>query len=900
MGHVKRPPKRRGCAKAWETKQRGWPKQTLGQAYARLGTRPTRSGSKLVVKLRFQFVWSCHSSSFIDVDSTQTVMCLTNGKHADPRVALQDIPEDVTISLRVCALPGGAKALPETDCVGSSMCRVAIDHPITGVCHIFSVCNDELSANSFQDVFPQFHFHTLLNFIDGIGSSLDSHVAIGLLPPTCQILWSNCAFPSNCCVQFASELQEGKTFHVIGPVESHTRSICVKHGAVVADVIFQCIPNMLGTFKCIASQNGIALSLCTPTDSLDHTIPIRIRPAMLPGAGKSKQDLKTKLRTALIAHGVPDSGADARVQSVLQGVPNEKLRMHESEDDEQFWSSLKSLASENRIRLVTPIELRDYQKQKRFSSKAESSTKPAKQDRTPFRIPPVHELNICPKHFVVNDCAVELIPATRFGPDAKGVAIMTVPEALKHANAGVISADPLAILAIGTKLDSLGPKLMVPAYNKEGAPLLVPAVLLQYGDEHVEFRAAVPSAEIQSIDAITLEFTLRRSLINKWESTATPMHFLGVQCPELRGEGKIISSWSVRSYKERKVVPFAEAQHWHGYLKLDARFVDAVLKRSGQQGIFFTPRGQDKKPDSRYAVLPLPGFTLEKIREAISDTPQALGIAVLSADFKTFGVRCRKEAHDQIKLQFFPESLKVDAAEVHGDESLFSLNHLTSQLSRENMDLALQEVQWDARAIKPTGPDSWLIASKVPPPSSHLCINGALTVVTAKKQNSAPQMVMTRTDMVTQVTGFPDGSVAVTKHSRMDEIRADIQSQLEELVAEKMNDANQKIIQLSSELQTTQEQLREVRADSSSRFDQIATQVQTLEQGVASNATTIVQQMKAMFDSFNQQQSQQTGAMQTAIQTQITGMSNELTTRIDSIEREQNKRLKTDHDETTK
>eukprot|EP00438_Fugacium_kawagutii_P005162 Skav206279 [mRNA] locus=scaffold922:67572:74711:- [translate_table: standard] len=633
---------------------------------------------------------------------------------------------------------------------------------------------------------------------------------------------------------------------------------------------------------------------------------ISIRMTGLPGGAKPKHDMKSKLRSALIHHGVPDSAVDARIASIMQGIAIDKLRVHESEDADTFWGSLKKLASEERIRLVTALELRDYQKLKRNNARvvAASSRDVVAQSRKQARLPPLEDLNICTQHFCTGDDVVPVIEACRFGPDAEGIAIMAVEEAAKHSTVGCISEGPLAILAIGMRAESLGPKLMVPAHNKDGAPLLVPGTLLQHGEVSVEFRAAVPSAETTAVDAITLEFTLKRDLITQWDATATPMHFLGVQCPELRGAGKILSSWSVRSYKDRKPVPFAQADVWHGYMKLDARLVDSVLKRSGQQGLFFTPRGSDKRPDSRYAVIPFPGQSLESIKEKCCEVPHALGIAVLGSSFQTFGIRCRKEAQDQLKMHFFPESLRVDAAEVHKDDQLWTIRHLTSQFTREGMDNALTMVQWDARAIKSTGPSSWLVASSSPPPAEHLCINGSLAVVSARRVPMGAPVVVARSDAIMKVSTAADGSQSSFVARRVEQFQADIASQVNLLVDERLGQTQAQVMQLSSALDETKAQLQAAQDAANHQLEQLrldqtnmAQKVTDMESSMNQHTGTILQQMKSMFESFHSDNSRQMEAVQNSIQGQLTGIQTEVTGRIDSIERDQSKRHKPDRGE---
>ena len=290
-----------------------------------------------------------------------------------------------------------------------------------------------------------------------------------------------------------------------------------------------------------------------------------------------------------------------RVEAIIGGVGADQIRSFESTDKEQFWQHLKKAASDARVRLVTPGELKEFQHKKRSQHRANGSqehqAKKHQKKNSGFDVPPIETLKFDATHFTSGEEIVPIIPSTKFGPDAKGLVIMSVEQALLHINDECLSFEPLAILAIGRDAERVGTKVLIPAHTTGAAPVLVPGALVQFGEEVVEFKANIPSVNAETIDTVTLEFTLQKKLLPHWESTANPLYYLGLQCPELRATGRTLSSWSVKSYKDRKHVNFNEATSWHGYLKIDFRHAEAVLRRSGTQGMFFTPRGADRRPD---------------------------------------------------------------------------------------------------------------------------------------------------------------------------------------------------------------------------------------------------------------------------------------------------------------
>ena len=584
----------------------------------------------------------------------------------------------------------------------------------------------------------------------------------------------------------------------------------------------------------------------------------------------------------------------------MANIPSGKLQGIESEEDEQFWQHVKQLASQVHVRLVTAVELRDFQKLKRVTARtsepaSSSSNVTRKTNAEGERLPKLEDLTFDSSHFVACDADVEIIPAQKYGPDACGVALMTVEQARKHVDDGIISVDPLAILAVGHQAHQLGTLLQVPAFRKNGTPIIVPACLIQCGDDCVEFRANIPSAETPTVEAVTMEFTLKRTHVDDWKTTATPTHYLGLQCPELRGPGKILASWSIKPFKDRKVCMHSAADSWHGYLKLDLTLTAQVLKRSGFNGIFFTPRGSDKKPHSRFAVVPLPGMTLDKVQKHAGEVANTLGVAVLGSKFDSFGIRCKKEHHDELRAHFFPESIKVDTDQIQEGDMLYTIKHLNAQYNREAMNLALDAVGWDARAIRANGPGSWLIASSDNPPSEHLCLNGCLAVVVGKKLTKPQPLVMTRTAVDMQVTSTHDGSVTVNKQTRVDEIKADISG----IIDDKMQVATQQIQMLQTALEDTQLKLSELEKGTQHELNKIREdgaetrgKLGEMEQLIQTNAGTLVGQMKELLDGFHRESSRQNQNFQHDLKSQIGTMQTDWNTRIEAIEREQGKRHK--------
>jgi len=794
------------------------------------------------------------ATHFLCTTSTQSILPLVNGKHVDPRLLVKDTLSEDVITFRVCPLLGG-----DPTCRGDrDVVLVGFEHPVTHVLHVASGCSSPDEFGSFTNVFQ----HTRGRNDNFVGN-------------------------------------QTLTIEIQGPFDSKAKRCCVDINMTVGHWILQQLPEMQREVQIIVLQNGVIISPGITFGHCNSEAPLRCRWGKPPGGTKKNELLKNKLKQCLGDHGVPEDKVNERVEAIIGGVGADQIRSFESTDKEQFWQHLKKAASDARVRLVTPGELKEFQHKKRSQHRANGSqehqAKKHQKKNSGFDVPPIETLKFDATHFTSGEEIVPIIPSTKFGPDAKGLVIMSVEQALLHINDECLSFEPLAILAIGRDAERVGTKVLIPAHTTGAAPVLVPGALVQFGEEVVEFKANIPSVNAETIDTVTLEFTLQKKLLPHWESTANPLYYLGLQCPELRATGRTLSSWSVKSYKDRKHVNFNEATSWHGYLKIDFRHAEAVLRRSGTQGMFFTPRGADRRPDGRFAVVAMPNETLEGVLKIAADIPDSIGVAVLGSKFDAFGIRCKRDAFEKVREVVFPESIKIDVDDFSTKDDLYTIRHLKQQFTRETMNKALQGIGWTAKAIKPVRDGEWLVASATRPPSEHLCINGSLAIVVAKHSDKVVPLVLTRTDTMMQVVNQPDGTVAVSKHNRVDEIRADIT----EFVDKRLEAAHQQIEQLTHALQSTQQQIQEIQTGTQKEFDNIRQEqaatlgkVGDIEKAVTGTSNQLLSQMKEMFDTFHKDNARQFEGVHSSINTQMSGMQTDLSSRIEAIEREQGKRHK--------
>ena len=167
-----------------------------------------------------------------------------------------------------------------------------------------------------------------------------------------------------------------------------------------------------------------------------------------------------------------------------------------------------------------------------------------------------------------------------------------------------------------------------------------------------------------------------------------------------------------------------------------------------------------------------------------------------------------------------------------------------------------------------------------------------------KGQNAVP-VVMTRANQTTQVVDKPDGTTVTTRHSRIDELRADIHGQVASIVDQKMQVAETRIQELTLALERTQEKVVEIQAEQQLEIMSIKEQqnrteqkVGVIETTVQASTNTILSQMQEMFGHMQKESAKQIEDLQTTVMTSSQSIRDEFESRVATIEREQIKRVK--------
>lgn len=609
------------------------------------------------------------------------------------------------------------------------------------------------------------------------------------------------------------------------------------------------------TLVTMVDGKSIDPRMCIEQVAEQSTITIRCCP--LVGGAKKNEDVKKMLHQQLLGRGVKEENIQARIESILSCVPVDKLRTFVSEAWVKQWDGIKNLANEGKIRLVTVEELKTFQQSKKLSrAQDEKSTEVSSGSGSSLKTSAsaltkktsLHEVNVDLSYFKADKQEVCELSAEAFGPDAKGVAIMHQESALRFLPPTRLSADYLAIVAIGaagSNIRNLSDFRMIPATDATGSPILVPATIINFGDVPVQFEQR-NSAKIESQSAMVVEFTIWKAEVERWDLIKSPMLYLGRNFQEIRN-ATIMGSWAIKFFtSSKKPSDHAKGDYAHGFFRVLETDVDPMLSRSGWNGTYFTPKNDSKKPHQDYMVINVPNHDIQQMKALAQKTLNCLGIVRMP---QAFALRCRREHGHLVLKAVFPDLPQPEFGHFEQGDELFLLKHVTLNVKSSELSDALHDLGWNgAKAIRPVGSTAWLIAAKQQPPSAHLCLNGDFVVVTPHQKLSkglpkGPQVPTTAAFKSSLSGSVEKEPVVESGTSRLEELKTSMQGQVQAMIDAKLAMQTSRIEKLQQAVHDTTKDVQALKEGQVMAEQRLV----GVEQAVQASTSSLLNQMTSMF-----------------------------------------------------
>ena len=177
------------------------------------------------------------------------------------------------------------------------------------------------------------------------------------------------------------------------------------------------------------------------------------------------------------------------------------------------------------------------------------------------------------------------------------------------------------------------------------------------------------------------------------------------------------------------------ATTWHAFGKILASEADDLLRNSGVNGVFLSPKSTDGGPASNYKVVWTEVDCLQKALTIARAQSMIYGIVRGKSNF---GYRVKALKYTQARQTLEPTWEKDN---IHYDiliKERYVMTPLPLDVDKAMLQTILDRMQWKAMPLKQLGPSTWMVGAETPPTSDTASFRQELVLITKEmpKQSS--------------------------------------------------------------------------------------------------------------------------------------------------------------------
>jgi len=441
---------------------------------------------------------------------------------------------------------------------------------------------------------------------------------------------------------------------------------------------------------------------------------------------------KEKLHSLLQEHGVPLAEVASRAHHVIDRLGEAPVAS--AMKGPQPWTELKTLSNQvvPMVQLIKPSELQVIIDKRAASGQQVGSKNQKVKSKGKGKGKPSHSLDpallrVETGVFVCGDqTPLSQISFSRVGPNASGVILTTVEEAMPYLRGGKqISAGGLAFLVVDGGDGSIpttliAEKIRFPVIcSKNGEPLLIDALMYQLGSFPVTKQVVQDRFQVVSISSCVVKIAVYRDQLSMdWkEFLPHPLKhiFNLVPClrpcqdeecdgsceawhpsPSFRVHDPLLEVWGRQWIK----INFAqcnpeEAQCFTIHARLPACLMKQLQSYSGIGGLFLEPKSIDgKTPSQEFHVVWLSKSTLADVQVYKRTIGGIIGLARMG---DKLGLRCLTQDAERIHQALKPSSSFLPS----GRKLYFLLGPVPFGTLKQSICDAVASIGWQARPVQP-------------------------------------------------------------------------------------------------------------------------------------------------------------------------------------------------------
>ena len=450
------------------------------------------------------------------------------------------------------------------------------------------------------------------------------------------------------------------------------------------------------------------------------------------GGGPVKQNwdvhIRNQLASSLLPLGVPVEQLPGMTDAVLKTVGRAKLQ-----------AVLKSTSSKDlQAQLVQYVRQAGFVID--FPNKRETVPIPLKKPRAEqikkdLENMDMESLQLEPGFFTDSE-GNQISQTDKLYPKTTGLMIARESQIIDWlAGSSTISPDPLGAFVVGcsqVKTNLNQEKILVPARTSTGKPLILSGTLVQFGERLIHCTASDAESLIDvegtstvvSITAWRTEFA-----DEQWqELLRKPIQAFQNAFADSTATAPLITTWGISFRTQGKVVDKQHAESIQLHATVEVGRIADALRRSGFNGFYIIPKNSEGQPDPEWKIIWLDGQ--HKQPEAHADAIRMMSKVAqpfgLVRNKTSYGIRVRK-AHYEEAWQILKPSVPLPTS--IADKDIYKVSPLPYGCSPISLTQWLQHIDWDAKPVRPVGPQSWLIAASNPPPLQFHTFNGQPTLI---------------------------------------------------------------------------------------------------------------------------------------------------------------------------
>eukprot|EP00438_Fugacium_kawagutii_P024972 Skav217963 [mRNA] locus=scaffold3450:106770:111347:- [translate_table: standard] len=327
-------------------------------------------------------------------------------------------------------------------------------------------------------------------------------------------------------------------------------------------------------------------------------------------------------------------------------------------------------------------------------------------------------------------------------PQSCGICMLTAQQALPWLQAGqVTSSDELAILIPGklpteTKLPH--ESLRFPCYNRSQQMILVSGTIIQMGTKHVTWQKD-DANKVSTEECTLLALTMHREDFNEQQwldiTTKTTQAVKRILANDNADYLQSIWGRSLRAGRAPTNAKLATSVQVHAMLP--NIHLDELLRRSGFNGVFCTPKTANGRLSQEFKVL----WSTADATQARCQATQIQGCLGLVKGRNTLGFRVRMDDFDRGWNILHPgvaPPTKTDGT------LMYKAMGLPFGVTNVVMKQWCEKQKWDAFPVKALGPTGWLLRATDHPKEGLHMFNGSpilLQFLPDKASTTSPVIV---------------------------------------------------------------------------------------------------------------------------------------------------------------